>query len=144
MNQQLELRVLARTEKLEIANHELSLALKSVQAMQTELVRTEKMAALGSLVAGVAHELNTPIGNSVTVGSALQHQAQELSAYNRRANCAVRSYWTYRQRHRGTEILMRALGRASDSSAASNVWPWTSPATSAAVSMCKPRCVKCA
>ena len=115
MNQQLELRVLARTEKLEIANHELSLALKSVQAMQTELVRTEKLAALGSLVAGVAHELNTPIGNSVTVGSTLQHQAQELSAAYNRGELRRSFLLDYIDSAiRGTEILMRALGRAND------------------------------
>lgn len=115
MNQQLELRVQARTEKLEIANHDLNLALESVHAMQTELVRTEKLAALGSLVAGVAHELNTPIGNSVTVGSTLQHRAKELlTAFNQGElrRSFLKDYID--SANRGTEILMHALTRANE------------------------------
>ncbi len=115
MNQQLERRVQARTEKLEVANHDLSVALASVRSMQTELVRSEKLAALGSLVAGVAHELNTPIGNCVTVGSTLQHQVGELaSAYKKGElrRSALQDFidsasW-------GSDILMRALTRASE------------------------------
>lgn len=115
INQALEARVQARTEKLEIANQELSQALASLQAMQAEIVRSEKLAALGSLVAGIAHELNTPIGNSVTVGSTLQHQVQELTqAFNtgqlRRSELQLFT----EQANRGTEILMRALLRASE------------------------------
>lgn len=115
MNLELELRVQARTEKLAIANSELSQALESVRAMQSELVRSEKLAALGSLVAGVAHELNTPIGNSVTVGSTLQYQVADLSQAFERGELRRSTLLTFMENaQRGTDILMRALTRASE------------------------------
>ncbi|MBC7516467.1 MAG: HAMP domain-containing protein, partial [Alkalinema sp. FL-bin-369] len=55
VNQTLESRVTDRTQQL-------SDALLNLQTTQQELVQSEKMAALGQLVAGVAHEINTPIG----------------------------------------------------------------------------------
>jgi len=115
MNQQLERRVQARTETLEIANHDLSEALASVRAMQSELLRSEKLAALGSLVAGVAHELNTPIGNCVTVGSTLQHQVAELTKAFEKGELRRSTLQQFTDNaRRGTEILMRALTRASE------------------------------
>ncbi len=113
VNEALEERVRARTATLEQANQDLAQALASVQAMQSELVRSEKMAALGSLVAGVAHELNTPIGNSVTVASTLQFQVdalrQELAQGNMRRSQLEQ--FLDASAH-GADILMRSLQRA--------------------------------
>ena len=73
LNLQLENRVRERTE-------ELSQALDQVKRMQDDLIQSEKLASLGSMVAGVSHELNTPIGNAVTVASTLMGQAKTLGA----------------------------------------------------------------
>lgn len=78
LNEQLDERVRARTSELDQANRELSGALDTLQRAQNDLVRSEKLAALGSVVAGVAHELNTPIGNSVTVASTLVEMADQF------------------------------------------------------------------
>ena len=65
MNQELEKRVEERTAEL--------------QEAQARLLTTEKMAALGGLVAGVAHEINTPLGVGVTAASHLRQQTERYS-----------------------------------------------------------------
>lgn len=115
INHQLEERVRMRTLKLEQANSELAATLESLSRAKNELVRSEKMAALGSLVAGVAHELNTPIGNSVTVASTLHDQTQALlqdiaqgSLKRSRLDQYLNNAAT------GSDLLMRSLGVARD------------------------------
>lgn len=70
----LEMRVAERTAALSQSNRELAEALDVLHLAQTELVESEKLASLGSLVAGIAHELNTPIGNSVMVSTTLSEK----------------------------------------------------------------------
>lgn len=73
LTEDLEARVLARTTELARANEELR------QAMG-QLVQAEKLASLGTLVAGVAHELNTPLGNMRTVASSFAQRLQAFSS----------------------------------------------------------------
>ncbi len=55
-------------------------ALENQVAIRTEeLVESEKIASLGGLVAGIAHEINTPIGIGVTAASTLEEKTAEFS-----------------------------------------------------------------
>ncbi len=71
----LERAVHERTAMLEQQNAALNTAMSALRDAQSELVRQEKLASLGRLVAGVAHEINTPLGICVTATS---HLVQEL------------------------------------------------------------------
>ena len=63
---------------LEKANKELKNSLDTLNQTRDKLVQAEKMAALGELVAGVAHEINTPVGVGVTAASFLDAKTKEL------------------------------------------------------------------
>ena len=72
---------LARSQRaLAETNLELSLALKQLHSAREELRRSERLAALGAMVAGIAHELNTPIGNCLLTASTLEERVQKFAA----------------------------------------------------------------
>lgn len=79
-NQVLESKVLERTEALESQRDSLEGALKELQMTQDQLVQSEKLASIGQLTAGIAHELNNPINFVSSSAQSLRRDFDDVSA----------------------------------------------------------------
>lgn len=115
LNYQLEKRVEERTAELEDTNKNLANTMQDLQLAQAELIRSEKLTALGDIVAVVAHEINTPIGNCLTVATTLRDRSTEL--YNEVEQGTIRrsSLSSYMNDSKeGLDILIRGLNRSSE------------------------------
>lgn len=86
------------------SNRELNLTLTQLRQAQAELVQAEKMASLGSLVAGVAHEISTPLGVMLAASTNLVSRAASLQE-------------GYAKKTLTASILTEELGRLSDGTA---------------------------
>ncbi|NTS77649.1 sensor histidine kinase [Catenovulum sp. SM1970] len=74
-----EIDIRRRAEDQLMSKHkELERSLRELKQAQSQLVESEKMASLGGLVAGIAHDVNTPVGVSVTASSFLNDQLESL------------------------------------------------------------------
>lgn len=82
---------------------------------QDQLVQAGKLAALGSMVAGISHELNTPIGNSLMAASTLSHHTRIFSAKVEGGQLRRSLLNNFLEdTSTASELLMRSLGRAAE------------------------------
>ena len=114
INAELEVGVAARTQELQDSNRHLQQTLETLKVTQDELIQSEKMASLGALVAGVAHELNTPLGNSVTVCTTLKDDLESFAEHLNEGKLTKSRLNDFVERDlHGMQLLMRNLERAN-------------------------------
>lgn len=115
LNQNLEEKVVSRTQALRDSNQELLDALEQVHQYQSQVIQSEKMASLGQMVAGVAHEVNTPIGLGVTASTMLSDKIDDISQAMENQTLSAKKLSKFlTESKENTQIIYRNLSRAAD------------------------------
>ena len=115
LNQSLEQKVVTRTQALRDSNQELLDALEQVHQYQSQVIQSEKMASLGQMVAGVAHEVNTPIGLGVTASTMLSDRIDEIQHELENKSLSAKKLDKFlAESKENTQIIYRNLSRAAD------------------------------
>lgn len=114
LNHNLENAVEERTAELQNSLEKLSATIKDLKDTQRKLVEQEKMASLGGLVAGVAHEINTPIGVAITATS---HLSESIDTLNKAFNSGQLTKSAFRESvddmAETTQMVFKNLERAA-------------------------------
>ena len=96
-------------------NRKLAYSLAHLRSAQSLLVESEKMAALGNLVAGISHEINTPIGIGVTAASHLKDKVTTISAQFEQGKISKSNFVTFVDESiQATNLLLTNLEKAGD------------------------------
>lgn len=115
LNTELERQVTQRTQALKESNSELLKTLEQLHQYQGQLVESEKMASLGDMVAGIAHEVNTPIGLSVTASTLLQDKLTIMQEKFDEKRISTSEFERFLSDcDENLQIIYRNLGRAAD------------------------------
>ncbi len=102
-------------DELRKRNSELATSMETIQMAKDQLVESERMASLGGLVAGIAHDVNTPLGVSVTATSFLQDRVKKLqSAYDDKKLTGSTMTSFLSEAQQTITLLTNNLNRASD------------------------------
>ncbi|MGJ8679191.1 HAMP domain-containing sensor histidine kinase [Paraglaciecola sp.] len=115
LNASLEEKVQQRTQALKEANNELIQTLEKLHQFQRQIVQNEKMASLGDMVAGVAHEVNTPIGLGVTASTMMLDRLSDLrKSYEDKTLKASALSKFMMEGEENLNIIYRNLNRAAE------------------------------
>lgn len=110
----LEKKVAARTHQSDMANRHLKKTITALRETRDQLIEQEKLASLGRLVAGVAHEINTPVGVGLTAASYLQEETLDFNGAMAGGTANEEDLQAYMDTSvQASEIILHNLNRAS-------------------------------
>lgn len=102
-------------DELRNRNNELAASMETIQMAKDQLIESERMASLGGLVAGIAHDVNTPLGVSITATSFLQERLSKLeTSYKDKSLTGNTMSAFILDAQQTTTLLTSNLNRASD------------------------------
>ncbi len=113
-NNQLEQRVEERTKNLQEAIDELHTTLENLRNTQSQLIESEKLSSLGGMVAGIAHEINTPIGLCITTHSFIKDLFKDMKKRFDDGNISKSNFTEFMlSMEESVDILSKNLERAA-------------------------------